>query len=133
LFASVRVPSSVVAEVTDPISRQELQAALNDWLTIEEPCETSLGKVLGMRTTADQAVISLALDHPPCILVTADQQVMRKAATHRVPCITPPGIVRMLVEKGHLDLARPVLDRMTDLGFGIPRDVYEEILRALGE
>ncbi len=134
LFSEVLVPPLVVQEIQDPLSRSMLAKALQHWLKEQSPTPTALAKTPPMRSDADRQLLALALDYfPRSILLTGDRGLIRKAKRWGIPSISAPRIVQVLVELGLLPSAKPFLDRMRERHFGIPAELYEEILRALGE
>lgn len=50
-----------------------------------------------------------------------------------VECVDPPRVVQALAEAAIVTAARPYLDQMRQMGFGIPHELHDEILDALGE
>jgi predicted nucleic acid-binding protein len=133
LFDLVLVPSAVVQEVTDLISRGELEQALGEWICQEEPSENSLRRIPPLKREADRHVLALALDHQPCILVTGDRALVNRARNLGIETVSAPIVVQLLAEAGLIAAARPYLDQMIGLGFGIPGSLYDAILEALGE
>jgi predicted nucleic acid-binding protein len=79
LFREVCVAPQVVLEVTDPTSLIALQAALTDWLKEEQPTPASIQQSSASRGEADRAVLALALDRRPCIIVTGDRWIVHQA------------------------------------------------------
>lgn len=133
VFTKVFVPSSVVQEVTDPLSKNELEQALGIWLAEELPTLSSLQQVPLLRSEADRHVLGLALDHRPCVIVTGDRGLSNKAKPFQIATISAPRIVQLLAEDKLIKAAKPHLDQMRQLEFGIPQRLYEEILRGLDE
>lgn len=133
LFGRALVPERVVAEVTDPISQRHLMRALNDWLIVETSTQRALQQMATVKTEADRHVLALALDHLPCIIVTGDRAIARVAAGFGAESVDAPHVVQLLARVGLIPAAKPPLDRMIESGFGIPRTLYEEILRSLAE
>jgi predicted nucleic acid-binding protein len=133
VFAEVFVPSLVVQEITDPLSKNELEQALVNWLKEEAPTLSSLQQVPLLRSEADRHVLGLALDHRPCVIVTGDRGLSNKAKQFQIATISAPRIVQLLAEAKFIKAAKPHLDQMRQLKFGIPQRLYEEILRGLSE
>lgn len=82
---------------------------------------------------ADRHVLALAIERSPSILITGDRRLANKAEVFGIVCLIPPRIVQMLAEAGVVPAARPHLDQMRQIGFGIPDEVYDDILRTLEE
>ncbi len=133
VFAAVFTPPLVVSEVTDPLSRAELVPALGDWLVEETPTAHSLQQSPPHRGEADQHVLALAIDHQPCMVVTGDRALISMATEIGIETTSAPRIIQLLAEARLVPQARPCLDQMQDLGFGIAADLYTEILSDLGE
>jgi predicted nucleic acid-binding protein len=133
LFDSAIVPDRVVQEVTDAISRRELQSALADWLPQATPTSASLANVPPLQREADHHVLALALEHPGGIIVTGDRRLANRAALLRIDTIDALRVIQLLKAASLIVAAKPYLDRMRGAGFGIPDDRYEAILRAVGE
>lgn len=133
LAAVVIVPTSVAAEVTDAVSRTALGEALADWLSAQDPTGASLALVPPLSSEPDRHVIALALDHPPALILSGDQAVVNRAEALGIGAIDAPTVVQVLAEAGLIAAARPHLDRMRDQGFGIPDELYQEILASVGE
>lgn len=133
IFDVVLVPPAVTREIMDPISRDQLVTALTDWLDEASPTPDALTQVPDFGTEADRHALALALDRRPCVILTGDLQLTRKAGHLGIRCVNPPLVVQALAETGVISAAGPHLDRMVRLGFGIPEGLYQRILKALGE
>ena len=126
VFATVFVPSLVVQEITDPLSKDELEQALGSWLAEESPTLSSLQQVPLLRSEADRHVLGLALDHRPCVIVTGDRGLSKKAKAFQIATISAPRIVQLLAEVKFIKAAKPHLDRMRHLEFGSPHRIKDE-------
>ena len=133
LFTAVYVPSLVIAEVTDPISYSALQQALGSWLIEKVPSAQSLIRAVSVRHETYRHVLALAVDHQPSFLVTGDESLRRRAQALGVPSVDAPHLIQLFAEAKLIAAAKPHLDQMRQRGYGIPQDVYEQILRDLGE
>lgn len=133
VFAEVFVPSLVVQEITDTLSKDELEQALGSWLTEEAPTLSSLQQAPLLKSEADRHVLGLALDHRPCVIVTGDRGLSNRAKQFQIAAISAPRVVQLLAEAKLIKVAKPHLDQMRQLEFGIPQRLYEEILRGLDE
>jgi predicted nucleic acid-binding protein len=133
LFREVYVPPQVVPEITDPTSRVAVQAALADWLKEGQPTTASLQQSPASRGQADRSVLALALDYRPCTIVTGDRWIVNQAMQLGIPTINVPALIQLLARAGIVQAAKPYLDQMIALGFGIPPDLYASILQSLGE
>jgi predicted nucleic acid-binding protein len=89
--------------------------------------------VPSLRRAADRSTLALALDHQPCVVVTGDRAMIRKAKQLSIVTMTAPDVVRLLAEEKLITSARPHLDQMRQQEFGIPEALYQSILRSLGE
>jgi predicted nucleic acid-binding protein len=133
LFSRVVVPTAVIQKVTDPISARELAAALANWLSETNPAPTSLEHCQELATAADLAVLALAWEQQPAVLVTGDLKLARKAQSLGIETVSGPTLILLLVDAGLLQSAKPYFDRMMERGFGIGSDTYRAILEQLGE
>lgn len=133
VFAEVFIPLLVVQEITDPLSKAELDLALRSWLTEAAPASGSLQQVPPLGSEADRHVLALALGHQPCVIVTGDRGLINKAKQLQVRTIDAPRVVQLLAETKLIPAAKPYLDQMSQRGFGIPQEMYKAILNTLGE
>jgi rRNA-processing protein FCF1 len=99
LFDALFVPTAVVREVTDPISRPELNAALAAWLSEANPGTAALQQIPMLRREADRSVLALALDLQPCIVVTSDRGMVNLAKRLLISTISAPRIVTGQADK----------------------------------
>lgn len=137
LFTEICVPPSVVAEITDPISQTALQNGLGKWVTEIYPSASALAQAAFIKQEADRHVLALALDRhasvPDTFLITGDEKLRRRAQKFGLASVDAPHIIQLFAEAKLITAARPHLDHMRQQGFGITQQVYEEILRQLGE
>jgi len=133
LFTRVWVSPLVVEEITDADSKQDLESALLQWLTVEHASAAALELVSPLRSPADRSVLALCLDQPSAILVSGDRALVNRASRFGIATVSPPKVVQLLVEGGLITAARPYLERMVARGFGISPALLTEILDALGE
>jgi len=137
LFAETCVPPAVVAEITDQLSQNALQNALGLWLTELLPSADALRQVAFINQEADRHVLALAIDRqasiPDCFLITGDEKLRRRAMRFGIASIDAPHLIQLFAEGSFITAAKPHLDQMRSLGYGITQKVYEEILSRLGE
>jgi len=137
LFTETCVPPAVVAEITDQLSQNALQLALGKWLTELLPSADALRQASFVNQEADRHVLALAIDRqasiPDCFLITGDEKLRRRAQRFGIASVDAPHLIQLLTEGGFITAAKPHLDKMRLLGYGITQEVYEEILRLLGE
>ena len=137
LFTETCVPPAVVAEITDQLSQNALQLSLGKWLTELLPSADALRKAAFVKQEADRHVLALAIDRqasiPDCFLITGDEKLRRRAQRFGIASVDAPHLIQLLTEGGFITAAKPHLDQMRLLGYGITQEVYEEILRRLGE
>lgn len=137
LFTETCVPPAVVTEITDQLSRNALQAAMGRWLTELLPSADALSQAAFVKQEADRHVLALAIDRqasiPDCFLITADEKLRRRALRFGIASVDAPHLIQLLAEAKFIAAAKPRLDQMRLLGYGITQEVYEEILRRLGE
>jgi predicted nucleic acid-binding protein len=137
LLTEICVPPAVVAEITSEIPQKALQSALGKWLTELLPSADALRQVAFINKEADRHVLALAIDRqasiPDCFLITGDEKLRRRAMRFGVASIDAPHLIQLFAEGGLITAAKPHLDQMRSLGYGIADEVYEEILSQLGE
>lgn len=137
LFAEVCVPAVVVAEITDALSQTALQNALGKWVLEMQPSTTALGQAAFIKQEADRHVLALALDRqittPHCFLITGDEALRRRAQRFALAAVDAPHLIQLFAEARLITAAKPHLDLMRQRGFGITPQVYDDILRQLGE
>jgi predicted nucleic acid-binding protein len=137
LFPEICVPRAVVAEITDQLSQNELQSALGKWLTELLPSADALRQVAFVNQNADRHVLALAIDRqasiPDCYLITGDEKLRRRALRFGIGSVDAPHLIQLLAEAGLIRAAKPHLDQMRLRGYGITQEIYEEILRQMGE
>ena len=133
LFQPAYIPATVALEITDATSKPELETALRAWLVEAVPSLGALVEVGGVPDRPDDAVIALAWEQRPCIIVTGDRALANRALRLGLDAISAPRVVQVLADCQAIPAVRPYLDRMLQHGFGIPHQVYETILREVGE
>jgi predicted nucleic acid-binding protein len=137
LFTEICVPPAVVAEITTQPSQNALQNALGKWLTELLPSADALRQVAFINQEADRHVLALAIDRqasiPDCFLITGDEKLRRRAMRFGIASVDAPHLIQLFAEGGFITAAKPHLDQMRLLGYGITDEVYEEILSQLGE
>lgn len=137
LFTEICVPQAVVAEITDQLSQKALQNALGKWLTELLPSADALRQAAFINREADRQVLALAIDRqlsiPDCFLITGDEKLRRRALRFGIGSVDAPHLIQLFAEGGFITAAKPHLDQMRLLGYGIREEVYEEILHRLGE
>ena len=137
LFTEICVPPAVVAEITSELSQKTLQSALGKWLTELLPSANALRQVAFISKEADRHVLALAIDRqasiPDCFLITGDEKLRRRALRFGIASVDAPHLIQLFAESGFITAAKPHLDQMRLLGYGITDEVYEEILSQLGE
>jgi predicted nucleic acid-binding protein len=137
LFTEICVPPAVVTEITSELSQKTLQSALGKWLTELLPSANALIQVAFINKEADRHVLALAIDRrasiPDCFLITGDEKLRRRAMRFGIASVDAPHLIQLFAEGGFITAAKPHLDQIRSLGYGITDEVYEEILSQLGE
>jgi len=133
LFPKCLMPPLAVAEVIDPVSREALESALRLWLVVESARTEVYNSAPPLRSVPDRHVVALALTHPGAVIISGDRRLTNAARREGIPVLTAPDTVKLLAEQGIIAAAKPCLDLMTELGFGMRADEYAAVLKALGE
>ncbi|MCC6444136.1 MAG: hypothetical protein IT210_11870 [Armatimonadetes bacterium] len=133
LVAECAISPGAAGEVQDALSRTALRDALASWLRLRTPRPEFLDRLPAFPSPADREVLALSLQMRPCVLVTGDLWLSRRAAERSVPVLPAPALIQWFAVVGLIDRARPYLDRMIAQGFGIDPLLYGAILSTLGE
>jgi predicted nucleic acid-binding protein len=135
LFGRVTVPGAVVRELAAG-RRVGLDLPVPEKLAWVEVCEppSPAGVLLAWDLGAgESASLSLALERPGAWVLLDDRLARAAAASCKLPILGTAGILLRAKRKGHLPAIRPVLDRLTALGFCLSQNTQEIILRLAGE
>ena len=102
-----------------------MNSGIHGWL---QPLRSQLGAGVD-----HPDALALALDYRPSCLITGDEARRRRAQRLGIPSIDAPHVIQLLAETKLIAAAKPHLNQMRQRGYGIPRAVYERILRDVGE
>ena len=129
------VPDAVVAEVgakgpDDPVALAIRQAT---WLAVE-PNRVTPGPVLDCKIDAgESAVLALALGDDSCEVVLDDKAGRNCARRLGIACLGSLGLVLLARRLGAIPEARPVIERLREVGLYLDDEYVEEVLKRLGE
>jgi predicted nucleic acid-binding protein len=132
---AVVVPEAVVVEVEakghdDPVA---LAIRETTWITIE-PSPATPGAVLACNIDAgESAVLALALGDGSCEVVLDDKAGRNCARRLGIPCLGTLGLVVLARRLGAIPMARPVIDRLREVGLYLSDEYVREVLDRLGE
>ena len=132
---AVIVPEAVVDEVgakgeDDLVARSIREAT---WLAVE-PNPPTPEAVLGCQIDAgESAVLALAFGVERCEVVLDDRAGRLCAKKLGIPCIGTLGLVLLAKRVGVIPAARPVIERIREVGLYLDADYVEEILKRSGE
>ena len=137
LFDPIYVPAAVVQEVVvqghGRPGAAELQGALGIWITEVTPSPQAVGAFSPPLRPPDAELLAVAVSRGADFVLSADRVVRREAAQRGLTCLTAAQVVVLLKGRGHIPLARAVLDRMRAAGFGMAELDYQQALTTAGE
>jgi len=131
----VRVPSIVAEEVRrrgpeDPTVRAIEATA---WLQEVKPEAISLQVSSWRLGPGETSVLSWAVLHPGCVVVLDDRAGRRCAEVLGIPMIGTLGLVLRAKRMGQISVARPLVERLREVGMYLADRVVEPALRLVGE
>lgn len=131
----VRVPAAVAGEIRrrgpgDPTVRAMGKAT---WLQ-EVPGVEGHPRVQAWNLgPGETAVISWAIAHPGCTAILDDLAGRRCAQALGVPLMGTLGLVLRAKSTGHIEAARPLIQRLREAGMYLSDRVLDGALRLVGE
>ena len=135
LFGRVTVPGAVVQEIAagrrlgmDLPTVEKLA-----WVEVRDPASPA-GVLLAWDLGAgESSSLSLALERPGAWVVLDDRLARQAAASLGIPVLGTAGVLLRSKRQGCLTAVRPVLDRLTALGFRLDPNTRQIILRLASE
>jgi uncharacterized protein len=135
LFGRIIVPEAVAAELA---AGRRLGVSLPEpevleWVDLVTPASPVGGLLAWDLGAGESAVLSLALERPGSWVVL-DDKLARQAAIHlKVPLLGTAGVLLRAKHAGHLPSVRPILDKLTALGFRLTPETMRSILEIARE
>lgn len=129
------VPQPVVAEIErrgpeDPTVRAVADAAWIETMEPPPPPPVLRERDLGI---GESAVLAWCIRHPGAVAVIDDLPARRLARDLDVPVRGTLGLVLLGKERGRIEQARPVLERLRRSGMYLSDPVLDRALRKVGE
>jgi predicted nucleic acid-binding protein len=137
LAAATLIPPKVAEEVVvngrGRPGSGELAKALGAWALEVVPDPSLVQRFSTTLSQGDREVLAVSQSEAVDYILTDDRPLRREAANHRIACLRAAEVVALLKERGLILEAKSVLDRMIGATHGIRADVYEAVLRRVGE
>lgn len=134
LFGKVVVPEAVWREVTvegKPGREKILRAG---FIRVEEVRDKRLASLLkGFIDEGEAEAITLALEVNADILLIDDRDARDLARKLKLQVMGTLGVVALAKYRGLIQEVKPIVDKLVETGFWIPKKILEEFLRELGE
>ncbi|MGO9469906.1 MAG: DUF3368 domain-containing protein [Isosphaeraceae bacterium] len=133
--AEVVTPDAVIMEIrakggNDPTA---LTIRQTSWLRVV-PNPAIPGPVRACKLDAgESAVLALAHGDPDCEVVLDDLAARRCAARLRIQCFGTLGLVLAAKRLGLVPAARPLVERLRQVGLYLDDELVEEVLKRIGE
>lgn len=137
LYHQVLIPAAVYSELTG--SRNDLPPAVDlasmPWLIVAAAADQNLVRELrGNLDRGEAEAIVLAIERRADLLLVDERRGRRFATAAGLTVTGLLGVVVKAKRAALIDLAKPVLDELVQVArFWIGPDLYEEVLRELGE
>jgi predicted nucleic acid-binding protein len=120
--------------VTTQFIADEFGEMLPSWITVQNP--TNKGRQVALETTLDKgeaSAIALALETNNALLII-DESKGRKVAKQLGLAITGTlGVLAQAKINGHIQLLKPLLEKIQQTNFRISEQLVREVLREVGE
>jgi predicted nucleic acid-binding protein len=81
----------------------------------------------------ESAVLALAYGDPECEVVLDDLAARRCAARLGIPCFGTLGLVLAAKRLGLIAAARPLVERLREVGLYLDDELVDEVLKRIGE
>jgi predicted nucleic acid-binding protein len=135
LFGRVIVTGAVVEEIAAG-RRMGIDLPIVEglaWVDVRDPASAA-GVLLAWDLGAgESSSLSLALERPGAWVVLDDRLARQAAVSMGLPLLGTAGVLLRSKQEGCLKEVRPVLDRLTELGFRLHGNTRQIILRLAGE
>ena len=136
LYRKILIPPQIRIEVVDQgrgrPGATEVQEARNDWIIEVAPSELA-ARHFPASLHFERYVLALAIEKKADLVLMDDIRACTVAGENGIPFIGTSEILFLLKSRGLVAQIKPVLDRMIEKNFGIPPDVYRDLLERLGE
>jgi predicted nucleic acid-binding protein len=129
------VPGAVLSEIErrgpgDPTVKA-IRAA--SWLHEARPVQLSPRVEAWALGPGETSILSWALAHPGCLAILDDLAGRRCAEFLEIPFMGTLGLVLRAKRAGHIPAARPLVERLREVGMYLSDKVLEPALRLVGE
>ena len=135
LFGVIHVPVAVHTELhSNPEKVGSVELAAVSWLRVATVENVLAVQLLGNELDAGESeAIVLAHEMKAGLLLMDERRGRRRAAEGGLTVTGTLGLLADARKRGLVGPLRPLLDRLHDLPFRMTRNLYEEVLRQVGE
>lgn len=134
LYGKIVVPETVVDELEAGRKQGEDVSAVGSYAWIEIR-SVRVPRLLGLSADfgpGETEVLALALEQMGCLIIVDDWLARELARLRGLRFTGTAGVLLKAKQQGYIQMVRPLLDRLIDLGFRLSDDVRNHIL-ALAE
>lgn len=134
LFGEVLIPQKVYEELSD-YENQKVQLDSCDWILVKTVSDRRAVAELREILDAGEAEAIILAQESKADFLIIDERKGRKVAEERgLRIIGLLGVLTRAKKAGHISRLKPLLDILIeDIGFRISRNLYDRILRNVGE
>ena len=135
LYESVIVPQGVASELAAGQALGVLLPDLSayDWIQIQSAPHLEILPLAADLGQGEREVLSLAVSRPEAVALL-DDSLARHFGKHLGITLTGTlGVLLKAKQAGHLEVIRPKLDRLQQLGFRLSRQTHFTVLDIAGE
>ncbi|MCX7017100.1 MAG: DUF3368 domain-containing protein [Candidatus Sumerlaeota bacterium] len=130
----VLIPAAVAQEIRD----HEVDLAVKalertPWIQIVSMPPAPAGIAAWDLGCGEASVLAWACAHPGTLAIVDDRAARRCAQVWRIQTRGTLGLVLLAKQRGILPLARPVLERLLQVGLYLDRELMDSVLALVGE
>lgn len=119
---------------TTPTIVSEFGRPLPDWINIVSVHDIRLQEALQLEVDAGEAsAIALASELAPAFLILDDLEARRLAKQLNFEFTGTLGLILRAKRTGHIQLIKPILEKMQKTNFRISDKLYQDVLAQAGE
>ena len=135
LFGVIIVPPAVFTEVTRDIRKPGAKIFKKaKWLNIVNPHNEALvNALLDILDEGEAYAIALAREIDADLVLLDEKEARRVAKRLKLKVMGTLGILILAKRKGYLNLVKPLIDKLKEMGFRLSDKVVMNTLRLVGE